>query len=117
MAHFNSQFLTSFTAFQDVHVMIFFGFGFLMMFLKKYALSSVSLTMVLSVITLEWAALVIGFFHLHESHTITAASSDHGHGPKPAMDGNHTDAGHADASAADQGPENGSGYIYINVLS
>jgi len=53
-------------SFQDVHVMIFIGFGFLMTFLKKYGLSAVSLNMMIAVICLQWATLVIGFFHLHE---------------------------------------------------
>ena len=55
-----------FTVFQDVHVMIFIGFGFLMTFLKKYGLSAVSLNMLCAVVCLEWSTLVIGFFHLHE---------------------------------------------------
>ena len=55
----------SFAAFQDVHVMIFIGFGFLMTFLKKYGLSAVSLNMMIAVICLQWATLVIGFFHMH----------------------------------------------------
>ena len=53
------------SVFQDVHVMIFIGFGFLMTFLKKYGLSAVSLNMMIAVICLQWATLVIGFFHLH----------------------------------------------------
>jgi ammonium transporter Rh len=51
--------------FQDVHIMIFIGFGFLMTFLKKYGLSAVSLNMMIAVICLQWATLVIGWFHLH----------------------------------------------------
>ncbi|CAB4064792.1 SLC42A [Lepeophtheirus salmonis] len=51
--------------FQDVSVMIFIGFGFLMSFLKKYGLSAVSLSFLLSVLCVEWGTLVIGFFHLH----------------------------------------------------
>ncbi len=56
--------------FQDVHVMIFIGFGFLMTFLKKYGLSAVSLNMMCAVISLEWATLVIGFFHMHFDHKV-----------------------------------------------
>ena len=55
--------------FQDVHVMIFIGFGFLMTFLKKYGLSAVSLNMLCAVVCLQWSTLVIGFFHLHERET------------------------------------------------
>lgn len=54
--------------------MIFIGFGFLMTFLKKYGLSAVSLNMLCAVISLEWATLVIGFFHLHYEHKYTAAN-------------------------------------------
>jgi len=51
--------------FQDVHVMIFIGFGFLMTFLKKYGLSAVSLNLMCSAIAIEVFTLVYGFFHLH----------------------------------------------------
>ena len=51
--------------FQDVHVMIFLGFGFLMTFLKKYGLSAVSLNMLLSALAIEVFTIVYGLFHLH----------------------------------------------------
>ncbi|XP_041105755.1 ammonium transporter Rh type A-like [Polyodon spathula] len=51
--------------FQDVHVMIFIGFGFLMTFLKKYGFSSVGLNMLLAAMGLQWGILVQGFWHLH----------------------------------------------------
>ncbi len=57
--------IADYPLFQDVHVMIFIGFGFLMTFLKKYGLSAVSLNMLCAVLSLQWATLVIGFFHLH----------------------------------------------------
>jgi len=57
--------------FQDVHVMIFIGFGFLMTFLKKYGLSAMSLNMLIAVICLQWATLVYGFFHLHWVNELT----------------------------------------------
>jgi len=56
---------STYPMFQDVHVMIFIGFGFLMTFLKKYGLSAVSLNMLCSAVTIEWAILVNGFFHPH----------------------------------------------------
>ena len=52
--------------FQDVHVMIFIGFGFLMTFLKKYGLTAVSMNMLCAVVCLQWATIVFGFFHLDE---------------------------------------------------
>ncbi|XP_066943155.1 ammonium transporter Rh type B isoform X1 [Macrobrachium rosenbergii] len=51
--------------FQDVHVMIFVGFGFLMTFLKKYGFSSVGLTFLIASMCLQWAIIVNGFFHMH----------------------------------------------------
>jgi len=47
-----------YTSFQDVHVMIFIGFGFLMTFLKKYGFGAVSYNMLLSSLTIQWAALL-----------------------------------------------------------
>ncbi len=66
----------SFSVFQDVHVMIFVGFGFLMTFLKKYGLSAVSLNMLIAVVCLQWATLVIGFFHLHYEHVYTGTDNE-----------------------------------------
>ena len=53
------------SVFQDVHVMIFIGFGFLMTLLKKYGLSAVSLNMICAALSIEIFTLVYGFFHLH----------------------------------------------------
>jgi ammonium transporter Rh len=49
--------------FQDVHVMIFIGFGFLMTFLKKYSHSALGYTMYLSALSIQYAILINGFFH------------------------------------------------------
>tara|TARA_Y100000991_G_scaffold215297_1_gene205267 strand:+ start:2158 stop:3516 length:1359 start_codon:yes stop_codon:yes gene_type:complete len=49
--------------FQDVHVMIFIGFGFLMTFLKRYSHSALGYTMFLSSIAVQYAILINGFFH------------------------------------------------------
>ena len=58
-------FLIFISVFQDVHVMIFIGIGFLMTFLKKYGLSAVSLNMLIAVVCLQWGLLVYGWTHLH----------------------------------------------------
>ncbi|NWW90256.1 RHAG protein, partial [Rhynochetos jubatus] len=50
--------------FQDVHVMIFVGFGFLMTFLKKYGFSSVGINMLIAVFGLQWGTLMQGFWHM-----------------------------------------------------
>ena len=65
------QFAFALSVFQDVHVMIFIGFGFLMTFLKKYGLSAVSLNMLIAVVCIEWATLVYGFFHFHQKNDVT----------------------------------------------
>ena len=48
--------------FQDVHVMIFIGFGFLMTFLKRYGYGSIGFNFMLAVFVLQWAILLRGFF-------------------------------------------------------
>lgn len=48
--------------FQDVHIMIFIGFGFLMTFVHRYSWSAVGLNFLLSAMALQWSMLTIGFF-------------------------------------------------------
>ena len=43
----------------------FWGFGFLMTFLKRYGLSAVSLNFMLGALCIQWSILVQGFLHLH----------------------------------------------------
>jgi len=47
----------------DVHMMVFVGFGFLMMFLKRYSNSALGLNFFISVECVEWAILVNSFYH------------------------------------------------------
>ncbi|NXU23825.1 RHAG protein, partial [Thalassarche chlororhynchos] len=54
---------TLYPIFQDVHVMIFVGFGFLMTFLKKYGFSSVGINMLIAAFGLQWGTLMQGFWH------------------------------------------------------
>uniref|UniRef100_A0A8B9MD59 Ammonium transporter Rh type A n=1 Tax=Accipiter nisus TaxID=211598 RepID=A0A8B9MD59_9AVES len=54
---------TLYPVFQDVHVMIFVGFGFLMTFLKKYGFSSVGINMLIAALGLQWGTLIQGFLH------------------------------------------------------
>jgi len=60
----SQQIRDTYPLFQDVHVMIFIGFGFLMTFLKKYGLSAVSLNLLCSAFAIELFTLIFGFFHL-----------------------------------------------------
>jgi len=68
--------LKIYTNFQDVHVMIFVGFGFLMTFLKKYGLSAVSLNFMIAALCIQWHILVSGFLHFHYDNC--TPQSDHG---------------------------------------
>jgi ammonium transporter Rh len=56
--------------FQDVHVMIFIGFGFLMTFLRKNGFSSLGFNFLISVFALQWHILVGTFFEMaiNEGH-------------------------------------------------
>jgi ammonium transporter Rh len=55
----NSQ---RYAMFQDVHVMIFVGFGFLMTFLRKYGYSAVGLCLLISVIVIQSHPLLKQFW-------------------------------------------------------
>lgn len=52
--------------FQDVHVMIFIGFGFLMTFLKRYGFSSVGVNLLLAAFGLQWGLLMQGLWHMED---------------------------------------------------
>ena len=49
--------------FQDVHVMIFIGFGFLMTFIKTSMWSALAFNWIISVWALQWGILSNGFWH------------------------------------------------------
>lgn len=53
--------------FQDIHVMMFIGFGFLMTFLKRYGFSSVGLNFLLAAFVLQWATLTGGWIRHFDS--------------------------------------------------
>ena len=46
--------------FQDVHVMIFVGFGFLMTFLKKYGYGAVGYNFFVSALAIQWYIIIAG---------------------------------------------------------
>ncbi|XP_008311259.1 ammonium transporter Rh type A [Cynoglossus semilaevis] len=52
--------------FQDVHVMIFIGFGFLMTFLKRYGVSRVGVNLLLAAFGLQWGLLMQGLWHMED---------------------------------------------------
>lgn len=51
------------SGFQDVHVMIFVGFGFLMTFLKRYSFGGVGFNFLIAAFGIQWALLMQGWFH------------------------------------------------------
>ncbi|XP_034437195.1 rh family, C glycoprotein a [Hippoglossus hippoglossus] len=58
-----NDFYFRYPSFQDVHVMIFVGFGFLMTFLKKYSFGAVGFNFMIASFGLQWALLMQGWFH------------------------------------------------------
>lgn len=46
--------------FQDVHVMIFIGFGFLMTFMRRYGYSSVAFNMLVASFAIQWSTITTG---------------------------------------------------------
>uniref|UniRef100_A0A8C4N8L9 Rh associated glycoprotein n=1 Tax=Eptatretus burgeri TaxID=7764 RepID=A0A8C4N8L9_EPTBU len=63
-----NEFYLRYSTFQDVHVMVFVGFGFLMTFLKFYGYSSVAFNLLVAALGLQWAVLIQGFLHQDEHH-------------------------------------------------
>jgi ammonium transporter Rh len=57
-----------FPVFQDVHVMVFVGVGFLMTFLKRYGYSAVGFNFLVSALSIQWAILARGFFEMEHGH-------------------------------------------------
>ncbi|KAH7945630.1 hypothetical protein HPB49_013423 [Dermacentor silvarum] len=52
-----------YSMFQDVNVMLFVGFGFLMTFLKRYGYGAVGFTLLIAALSIQWAAIVRGVWH------------------------------------------------------
>ncbi|KAG2460725.1 RHBG protein, partial [Polypterus senegalus] len=63
--------LDIYAEFQDVHVMVFFGFGFLMMFLRRYGFSSTGFNLLLAALAVQWATLMNGFLFSFRDGSIT----------------------------------------------
>ncbi|XP_068613317.1 rh family, C glycoprotein a [Brachionichthys hirsutus] len=58
-----NDFYFRYPSFQDVHVMIFVGFGFLMTFMRRYSFGGVGFTFLIAAFGLQWALLMQGWFH------------------------------------------------------
>ncbi|KAM7229258.1 hypothetical protein CapIbe_019374 [Capra ibex] len=57
--------MESYPHFQDVHVMVFAGFGFLMTFLRKYGFSGVGINLLIAALGLQWGTFIQGLFRSH----------------------------------------------------
>jgi ammonium transporter Rh len=65
----SAQSTYTYPLFQDVHVMIFVGFGFLMTFLRRYGFSAVGYNLLIAAFAIQWAVLCRGFWHrVHLQH-------------------------------------------------
>jgi len=57
--------------YQDVHVMIFIGFGFLMTFLRKHDFSSLGMTFMIGCLSIQYGILFVSLFHdLFDGHDV-----------------------------------------------
>ncbi|KAH0620027.1 hypothetical protein JD844_014537 [Phrynosoma platyrhinos] len=65
-----NDFYFRYPSFQDVHVMIFVGFGFLMTFLQRYGFGAVGFNFLLAAFGIQWAILMQGWFHTFEQGKI-----------------------------------------------
>lgn len=65
LGQFHIRLSHMFLVFQDMHVMIFVGFGFIMTFLRKYAFSALGLTFFISSLVIQWGLLCHGFSKLN----------------------------------------------------
>ncbi|XP_053437635.1 ammonium transporter Rh type C isoform X3 [Nycticebus coucang] len=65
-----NEFYYRYPSFQDVHVMVFVGFGFLMTFLYRYGFSAVGFNFLLAAFGIQWALLMQGWFHHVEDRHI-----------------------------------------------
>nr|CAH7728967.1 unnamed protein product [Callosobruchus chinensis] len=61
---------TKYPLFQDIHVMIFVGFGFLMSFLRRYGFSALGFTLLLASCIIQWALLCQGLPRLDDDYKI-----------------------------------------------
>ncbi|KAG8440658.1 hypothetical protein GDO86_006414 [Hymenochirus boettgeri] len=70
-SNIENDFYFRYPSFQDVHVMIFVGFGFLMTFLQRYGFGSVGFNFLLAAFGIQWALLMQGWFHAFDTGKIT----------------------------------------------
>ncbi|XP_062556868.1 ammonium transporter Rh type B-like, partial [Armigeres subalbatus] len=62
----NPIYFLSFPDFQDIHVMIFIGFGFLMTFLKRYGFSATGLNLLVAAVAIQLALIMRGCYAMKD---------------------------------------------------
>uniref|UniRef100_A0A1Q3FSC6 Putative ammonium transporter rhbg n=1 Tax=Culex tarsalis TaxID=7177 RepID=A0A1Q3FSC6_CULTA len=60
------KFLPKYPHFQDIHVMIFIGFAFLMTFLKRYGFSASGLNLLVGALVIQWAIIMRGCYEMED---------------------------------------------------
>ena len=58
----------AYVVFQDVHVMIFVGFGFLMTFLRRYGYGSIGFNLLMAAFAVQWSTITSGLFAFIEQY-------------------------------------------------
>ncbi|XP_052864825.1 ammonium transporter Rh type A [Anopheles cruzii] len=58
--------LRKYPHFQDIHVMIFAGFAFLMTFLKRYGFSASGLNLLVASLVIQWAIIMRGCYEMED---------------------------------------------------
>ncbi|RXN09422.1 ammonium transporter Rh type A-like isoform X1 [Labeo rohita] len=64
----SKPFISSYAEFQDIHVMLFMGFGFLATFLVRYGFSGSGFNVLLAAMAVQWAVLMNGFLLAQRNH-------------------------------------------------
>ena len=65
----NDELTRNYSLFQDSHVIVIAGIGFLMTFLKRYSWSSIGFNFVFAVFSIQYSILVHGFlFQKEDTH-------------------------------------------------
>jgi ammonium transporter Rh len=57
MSYVEEKFNEVYQMFTGIEIMMFFGFGYLMTFLKRYGMGAVGFTMLITVVGLQWGIL------------------------------------------------------------
>ncbi|EDS36568.1 ammonium transporter 1 [Culex quinquefasciatus] len=60
------KYLPKYPHFQDIHVMIFIGFAFLMTFLKRYGFSASGFNLLVGALVIQWAIIMRGCYEMED---------------------------------------------------